>query len=658
MKLIPALTAVFLLFPCGLLRAEDGLSYYFRGGLSFLQNSTSMPAIPGNFLCGEYTEGKATGFYAGFGVQYALYKDLLFADAGLLFESRPVDLRAFSECYQVFDPQAGDYVDLYQQHDFSAGLNYLMIDGGISAMPLRNIAPVKLRLGFDAGNPLFVTDFSNRQSILEPSTVNYPTGGRENTVDEGKISTAGTAIGASASLMYEFAIDEEFTAAAEITYRKGLNSVLSDYKFDTDIIRAGIRIYYSPAEKEAPLPVRDSVPADTARPPVVASLPSKEDYVTGFSDKNTRVLETVVTQTYPLLNYIFFDSASAVLKEKFRNSEPTVLFDEKKLPKSTLGIYYRILDIIGSRMRSNPAYKITLAGVTDGIEAADKDTRLALASQRAQSVASYLKGRWGIESGRISLDSREMPAVPTSVQYDEGYQENRRVEIYSDDNELLQPVSHTRFMEYAPDDSLHRFDISLRAHENIKSVILNLKRDGKVVLSKILAPSGQFAYDIVLDNGLLGELLEQEGSFLSAELSVTDKDYRTETKEIALDITREKNNFEIGRLNLIVFDFDRAEISKTNKTMIKNFVSSSLRKNSETVITGSTDRLGEAAYNNRLSSERAAAVESYIRNFLPDYVFKEVKGTGSSVLPYDNSLPEGRFYCRTVLIEVKTPVTK
>jgi arginase family enzyme len=35
-----------------------------------------------------------------------------------------------------------------------------------------------------------------------------------------------------------------------------------------------------------------------------------------------------------------------------------------------------------------------------------------------------------------------------------------------------------------------------------------------------------------------------------------------------------------------------------------------------------------------------------------------VKGLGESVLLYDNSQPEGRFYCRTVEIVVETPIEK
>jgi hypothetical protein len=35
----------------------------------------------------------------------------------------------------------------------------------------------------------------------------------------------------------------------------------------------------------------------------------------------------------------------------------------------------------------------------------------------------------------------------------------------------------------------------------------------------------------------------------------------------------------------------------------------------------------------------------------------EIKAMGNTKLLYDNILPEGRFYCRTVEIVIETPIT-
>lgn len=119
-----------------------------------------------------------------------------------------------------------------------------------------------------------------------------------------------------------------------------------------------------------------------------------------------------------------------------------------------------------------------------------------------------------------------------------------------------------------------------------------------------------------------------------------------------------KNVFEVSRLSLIVFDFNRFDISNQNKRMMQQFVKDAIKSTSQTTITGTTDRLGEADYNIELSKSRALSVRDYLLSIQPTLQLKEVKGIGASILPFDNNVPEGRYYCRTVSIEVKTPVDK
>ena len=89
---------------------------------------------------------------------------------------------------------------------------------------------------------------------------------------------------------------------------------------------------------------------------------------------------------------------------------------------------------------------------------------------------------------------------------------------------------------------------------------------------------------------------------------------------------------------------------------MQQFVKDAIKSTSQTTITGTTDRLGEADYNIELSKSRALSVRDYLLSIQPTLQLKEVKGIGASILPFDNNVPEGRYYCRTVSIEVKTPV--
>jgi outer membrane protein OmpA-like peptidoglycan-associated protein len=71
---------------------------------------------------------------------------------------------------------------------------------------------------------------------------------------------------------------------------------------------------------------------------------------------------------------------------------------------------------------------------------------------------------------------------------------------------------------------------------------------------------------------------------------------------------------------------------------------------------GSTDNLGELSHNQELSTQRAENVRDLILADKPDSKITSTKGIGPSNLLYDNHLPEGRYYCRTVRVEVATPL--
>ena len=111
-----------------------------------------------------------------------------------------------------------------------------------------------------------------------------------------------------------------------------------------------------------------------------------------------------------------------------------------------------------------------------------------------------------------------------------------------------------------------------------------------------------------------------------------------------------EGDYEIERFSLILFDFDQAKIEGMNKQII-DFIGNRLRFNSEIEIYGYADRTGSIEYNRELADKRAQETKKLLKR--TDII---AKGVGSSTLLYDNEYPEGRFYCRTVQIIVKTKV--
>ena len=68
-------------------------------------------------------------------------------------------------------------------------------------------------------------------------------------------------------------------------------------------------------------------------------------------------------------------------------------------------------------------------------------------------------------------------------------------------------------------------------------------------------------------------------------------------------------------------------------------------------VTGYTDRMGDAGHNKTLSLSRARVAADALG-------FSQIRAQGMGpTAMYDNNLPEGRFYCRTVDSTVERPVS-
>jgi hypothetical protein len=144
----------------------------------------------------------------------------------------------------------------------------------------------------------------------------------------------------------------------------------------------------------------------------------------------------------PLLNYIFFENNSAELPnkyEKLAQNEIESFNIDSLYNSSTMNIYYHLLNIIGLRMSNNPNATITLVGCNADLDEEKDNT--GLSRRRAESVKDYLTDVWKISDSRIKVETRNLPdKASTPINEPDKAEENRRVEIYSDNNEILKPV--------------------------------------------------------------------------------------------------------------------------------------------------------------------------------------------------------------------------
>lgn len=445
----------------------------------------------------------------------------------------------------------------------------------------------------------------------------------------------------------------------------GLSALVPGMQWRVNSIKAGAGLLFDirrtepEPPKPPPLPPPPAPRPEPKHPILSADLTAAMVDSTGI-ERPTRELvieDYIRTQYRPLLNYVFFDPTSAALPVRYHrlSTQDKSEFNSSRLSElETLPLYYEVLNIIGERLQKYPKAKIRIVGCNDdgGSEHLNKD----LSKARAETVAGYLSGVWKVDPSRVRLEMRNLPDKPSTVSDSDGAEENRRAEIYSDDYRVTEPVFSTD-TAHIPKPPVIRFLPQVTAESGVRSwEIATSDSDRKLK---------DFSGKDSIPNRLNWELEKERESVLAtidtvrATLQVSDRAAQAiESRPVILPVRHytllDKHRVGsidtiISRYSLILFDFDRGALGEANRR-IADFVRDRISDDAKVTILGYTDRIGTDEYNQQLSELRARTTQRYI-----GVDRAEVRGVGRRVLLYDNSLPEGRFYSRTVTVIVTTP---
>ncbi|HRP03041.1 MAG TPA: OmpA family protein [Candidatus Kapabacteria bacterium] len=371
-----------------------------------------------------------------------------------------------------------------------------------------------------------------------------------------------------------------------------------------------------------------------------------------------KIEEFASRQMRPLMPYIFFDDNSSEIPQRYivyNTSNDAQNFKYSSLVgKSTIETYYQMLNIYGKRMADNPNEKIILSGYKSN-QGKEKKNK-AISKQRAEKIRDYFVNVWKIESSRIKIESGNLPKKASNDKDPLGAEENRRVEIFVDNWETMKPIQL--------DDTLRKITpekIILKPTATADRGIANyqMKINNNFATMKDFAgtgsPSGEFVWDFAND-----PRTPKLKNDLTYYIEVKDKDgstYATDPKTLKLELLsieeKRKNATKdtiINVYNLILFDFNKSTLDPTNKR-ITDIIKSEIPENAIVKVTGYTDMIGKEDYNLKLSTARAKSTADALNFKNTTYT-----GKGEYELLFDNSSPEGRYYCRTVVVEVRIPV--
>jgi len=374
-----------------------------------------------------------------------------------------------------------------------------------------------------------------------------------------------------------------------------------------------------------------------------------------------KIEEFVSNRLDPLLNYIFFDENSAAIPNRYitKDARQAKQFNLNSLfYDSNIEIYYNLMNIIGLRMNENTGTNITLVGCNSDMN--DERNNLELSRKRANAVKDYLVKNWQIDPKRIKIDAKNLPQKASLPKEEtDKIAENRRVEIYSDNESILAPIFIEK-IDRSSNPPIVRFKPQINSEAGLQT--WKIEAYQKTDVSNMFSKQGENTLPEIIDWELaeFQKIIPKLPEDLIYILKVNDRAnnlFTTEEQALSVDILslqekrKEKiDDYEIERFSLILFDFDKSNIEDKNSKII-DLIKSRIKTNSKIEIFGYTDRTGNPEYNLKLSERRANATKDALRR--NDAI---ATGFGQDKLLYDNTFPEGRFYCRTIEVVIKTKV--
>lgn len=368
------------------------------------------------------------------------------------------------------------------------------------------------------------------------------------------------------------------------------------------------------------------------------------------------IRETDVVESYPLLPQVFFDEGSADLattRMQQIDAGQTRDFRTVALERDQFDVYHNILNIIGERMRRQSAAKITLSGAVNNV-GVEKNNR-ALGQSRADAVRNYLVDVWGIDKSRISTTGRILPEKPANVDSEDGKVENRRVDIATNDPSILETVEF-RDRDRSVDPKEIIFLTTVEGGEDIVGWSIEVTQKGLPLFNE---EGSGIPHQIFWKTE--GDRRPKLDESISVNLTVRNDKGQKKSLADAIPVnlitvqkakSMQEGGKQIERYSLIVFDYNSAKLNESNQRVM-DIVRSRVQPDSKVRIMGYADRTGDPEYNRKLAIRRCEEAK-LVLNVREDQV--SIEPVGSDRLIYDNDLPEGRSYCRTVQIEVETPI--
>lgn len=377
----------------------------------------------------------------------------------------------------------------------------------------------------------------------------------------------------------------------------------------------------------------------------------------GEREENPRMIieEIEMEESFPILPQVFFEKNSDELSSKKQvllEKNQTVAFNEDMLKWNVFDVYNNTLNIIGHRLSARKNAKITLIGCNDNTDDEYKNT--GLSKSRAESIKAYFENVWGIESGRISIKTQNLPDNPGNSDIPDGQEENRRVDITSNDPAILDVVS-LRNIQRTSNPPTVELVPTVDSEMGLEKALITIEQRGTNLRSYSSANASKQVWNVEeAPMPMFEEPVKIKLLAMDKLAQTTSAEKEISIKQLTIKKKREemKDDKIIEKYSLIVFDYNSAKLTSAQKKSLAK-VKDRIKSNSLVTIAGYADRTGEGDYNRDLAARRIDEVQQVLGVSESNLT---VKPYGNDVLLFDNNSPQGRSYSRTVQIIIETPI--
>jgi outer membrane protein OmpA-like peptidoglycan-associated protein len=576
-----------------------------------------------------------------------------YADLSSQFEATP------QQQFSAYDDINNKFVGVETRHTADFKLTYLQTSAAVETA----VGTAFLtRFGASISIPLSGTS-SEDEEIVTPTNATFLDRRQSQNIPEGSgpISDLGMRIGICMELAYRLPLGKNVFFEPTLGVDYGLTKVQPDWS--PLLLNAGIAFgILFPSQPTVPPPpqpiAHDTVIRAQPVTPETAPHPPFSGRVEVSAIAPNGPIEfrrEIVARYVPLLPSVFFEKNSSALSDQYVQIpiNKTREFTEQQVAPDAEAAHRSILNIVGRRLQDNPGVKVTLIGTASS----DEEARPQLTNDRIRKIADYLHNNWGISSDRINVETQRPSQVRSNEDYQEGREENRRVEIQFSKDELYAPLQQ-RVIEPVTDPKRIQFGTRAVTSEPVNHWELRIgnTRKSEPALTGNGPVPETLAWNLTTEDR--EEILS--GSTTSYELALFDEEGRTISTEPKTLPVRRDTSVSVTTSNttplnaaeflLITFDFDRAELTARGRSDLKA-IRERIGPASEVQITGYTDRLGDEAHNRALAEARARQIAA----LLPQGATVEARGAGPEEAPYSNDSPAGRFLNRTVRVVIRNP---